>query len=169
MAQQCQVQCRHHLGSRVVSDTRGGSFSASHSMNRREVAIGGRGRGADQRRDAGVSGREGVLPLESVTPRLYLLDRRCVQVRADGVTRCRGRRGRRHDQAQEGRTKVNAPSFRQSHASLSRNTNDRCRHTTTLRLCLRALKHVGDLHRRPRSAAGCRDAAGVQGLGDRAQ
>jgi hypothetical protein len=84
------------------------------------------------------------------------------------VTRCRGqRRGRRHDQAQEGRTKVNAPSFRQSHASLSRNTNDRCRQTTTLRLCLRALKHVGDLHRRPRSAAGCRDAAGVQGAGRR--
>ena len=43
----------------------------------------------------------------------------------------------------------------------------RCRQTTTLRLCLRALKHVGDLHRRPRSAAGCRDAAGVQGAGRR--
>jgi hypothetical protein len=41
---------RQHLGSRVVIDTRGGSFSASDSK-RREGAIGGRCRGADQRRD----------------------------------------------------------------------------------------------------------------------
>jgi hypothetical protein len=72
----------------------------------------------------GVSDRKGVLPPESATPPLP--PRSPTRTGADVVTRCRGRRVRRHDQAQEGRTKVNAPYFRQSHASLSRNTNDRC-------------------------------------------
>jgi hypothetical protein len=52
---------------------------------------------------------------------------------------------------------------------VSRETRMIVVHTTTLRLCLRTPKHVGDLHRRPRSAAGCWDAAGVQGLGNHAQ
>ena len=74
-------------------------------------------RGADQigvpdYTTLGVSGRKRG-PTPGVRhPRLYLLDRRCGQVRADVVTRCRGQRcGRRHDQAQEGRTKFKAPSF----------------------------------------------------------